>query len=127
MFEIDRAVIIVRPKQPFLDWSQTIDYDPDMTLDEVREDPSVYLIPEYLDDAEQAEVLEAYYEVVFEAQLEGWYIDPSLWPEQRDLEMFRAWFDVEFHSLVFDLCDAPIQVVDYETEDDDPVPGSNGN
>lgn len=34
-----------------------------------------------------------------------------------DLKLFLEWFEVEFHSLVFDLCDNQIQVFDYESND----------
>lgn len=39
---------------------------------------------------------------VFERELKGWYVDPTLWPERRTLATFRAWFDVEHHSVVVD-------------------------
>jgi len=126
MFEIDRSLIVVKPKQPFLDWAQTVDYQEGLTLEQVREDATAYLIPEPWDKDEQAEILKWCYEFIFEAELESWYTDPDLWPQHRDLETFREWFDVEFHSLVFDLCDEPIQVIDYGPEEDD-EPHPNGN
>ena len=55
---------------------------------------------------------------MFDAELNDWYTDPALWPQSRDFEMFVAWFDVEFHSGVFDLCDDLIEIVDYGAEDD---------
>lgn len=126
MFEIDRSLMVVRPKQPFLDWVQSVDYDKDLTLELVRDEPTAYLIPQLWDDAEQAAILEWCYEEVFEAELESWYTDPDLWPQERDLKMFLDWFDVEFHSLVFDLCDTPIQAIE-AGPDDSNTTGSNGN
>jgi len=126
MFEINRALIVVRPKQPFLDWVQAVDYDEGLTLERVRKDPSAFLIPEFEFDDEQAAIIEWCYEDLFESQLESWYTDPAVWPQSRNLEMFLEWFDVEFQSLVFDLIDAPIQTIDYGS-DDDAGPGSNGN
>ncbi|HYJ85659.1 MAG TPA: hypothetical protein VEW46_06375 [Pyrinomonadaceae bacterium] len=126
MFEIDRCLLIVKPKQPFLDWSQSIDYQVDLTLADLREDSTAYLIPEYEMISEQAEILEWCYQFVFEAELKSWYTDPELWPKERNLEMFLEWFDVRFHSLVFDLLKEPIEILDYGL-DNDVEPGSNGN
>jgi hypothetical protein len=123
---INRSLIIVRPTQPFLDWVQSVDYDEQLTLEEVRHDPSAYLAPVIIYDNEQPALLEWCYEEVFEAELFSWYTDPALWPQNRDLKMFLEWFDVEFHSGVFDLCDEPIQIENYDTPDDD-EPNSSGN
>jgi hypothetical protein len=38
-----------------------------------------------------------------QAQLNGWHRAPSAWPEQRDLQTFRRWFECSFHSMIFDL------------------------
>lgn len=126
MFEIDRSLIVLRPKQPFLDWVQAVAYEEGLTLEEIREDPAAYLIPEFESDEEQTAILKWCYEFLFEALLESWYTDPDVWPKDRSLEMFLEWFDVEFQSLVFDLIDEPIQTIDYDSEDDGD-PGSNGN
>ena len=126
MFEIDRSLLIVTPKQPFLDWTQSIDFEAGLTLEDVREDSTAYLIPQYWEKSEQAEILEWCYELLFEVELESWFTDPALWPQERNLKMFLEWFDVDFHSLVFDLGEPPIQVIDYGPDDTDTT-GSNGN
>jgi hypothetical protein len=126
MFDIDRSLMVVRPKQAFFDWVQSVNYEPNLTLARVRDDPSAYLIPELMEDSEEATILEWCYEGVFEAELEAWYTDTELWPRERNLKMFLEWFEVEFHSLVCDLLDTPIQVIDYGMDDADTV-GSNGN
>jgi hypothetical protein len=42
---------------------------------------------------------------IFKEQLNGWYREPSVWPEDRELNAFLRWFDCSFHSMVFDVCD----------------------
>jgi hypothetical protein len=79
MFEIDRSLMVVKPKQPFFDWVQSVDYEQDLTLEYVREDSSAYLIPQLWEDSEQPAILEWCYELVFEAELESWYTDPELY------------------------------------------------
>ena len=119
MFEIDRSLMVVKPKQPFLDWARRLDDESeDLTLDHVRDDSLVYLIPQLWDNSDQQVVLEWCYAFVFEAELEAWHTDPEAWPQGRNLNMFLEWFEVEFHSLVFDLCDEPIRVIKDEPVDD---------
>ena len=45
---------------------------------------------------------------IFEEQLNGWYRVPSVWPDDRELNVFLRWFDCSFHSVVVDLCDEPL-------------------
>ena len=114
MSEINRSLVILRPKQPFLDWCMAIDDDDkNLTLEELAEDSTAYLIPELWDDSDQQELLDSYYDVLFEEQLAGWWTDEADWPPKRDLKMFLAWFEVEFYSLVFDLCEEPIRLIDH--------------
>lgn len=115
MAEINRSLIILKPKQPFLDWARTLDdEDKDFTLEKLREDSTTYLLPEVWDYDEHQKLLEPCYDILFEEELEGWWADETAWPKERDLKMFFDWFDVEFHSLVFDLCDEPTSVVEDE-------------
>lgn len=43
---VDRAVVVVKKKQPYMDWIRKLP-DPDMetTLESINDDPSTYLIP----------------------------------------------------------------------------------
>ena len=113
MSEINRSLVIVKPKQPFLDWARSLDEDPqDLTLESISKDSTAYLIPEIWHDQDEQEFLQTCYDILFEEQLEEWSMDETAWPQQRDLKMFLEWFAVEFHSLVFDLCDETIQIVE---------------
>ena len=113
MSEINRSLVILKPKQPFLDWARTLDDgDEEFTLEQLAEDSTAYLIPEIWQDSDQQSLLESYYEVLFDEQLAGWWIDETNWPKNRDLKMFLGWFEVEFHSLVFDLCEEPIRIIE---------------
>ena len=125
MSEINRSLIILRPKQPFLDWAQSLDDESkDLTLESLNEDSTAYLIPEIWQDSDQEEFLRTCYEILFEEQLEGWWTDEAAWPKQRDLKMFLEWFEVEFHSLVFDLCDEPIGIVEDEEDSEPRITGT---
>jgi hypothetical protein len=111
--EINRCVLIVKPKQPFLDWLHSWDEDR-YTLDDVREESTAYLIPEYQMLDERMEILADLHQWIFAEELFSWHTDESVWPEIGDLEMFLEWFDVEFHSMVYDLADnLPLEHVTY--------------
>ncbi len=108
---LNRSSVIVRPKQPFLDWVNSYDGTRISPL-EVDRDQTVYLIPEYLTDLDAHQVLKRVYETIFELELEGWCLDDEKWPSIRTLGVFMEWFTVEFHSMVIDLCGDPL-VDDY--------------
>jgi hypothetical protein len=99
---LNRAVLIVRPKQPFLDWAAQL--DDSGLVPEVEGEQTVYLIPAFEDNDEARRVLEDIYGEVFERELDGWHADESTWPSSRNFEMFQRWFKIELHSVVEDLC-----------------------
>jgi hypothetical protein len=104
---LNRAVLIVRPAKPFLDWAAAID-DTGLVPDAAGEQ-TVYLIPPYDDEAEQRRVLQKVFAYVFENELNGWHTREADWPRKRTLAMFRQWFTIEMHSVVEDLCSEPIR------------------
>jgi len=76
MSEINRSLIILRPKQPFLDWACSLDEESkDLTLEGLNEDSTAYLIPEIWQDSDQEEFLNTCYDILFEEQLEGWWTE----------------------------------------------------
>jgi hypothetical protein len=99
---LPRAALIVRPKQPYLDWAASLD-DSGLVPD-VHGEMTVYLIPEFADDGEAGEILAEVYGEVFERELFGWHTDEATWPANRTLQLFREWFEIELHSMVEDLC-----------------------
>jgi len=109
---LNRGVVIVRPKQPYLDWAAGLD-DSGIVPDP-NDEQTVYLIPSYDNDEEALEILENVHPAIFDNELYGWHTDEAAWPQGRDLAMFKAWFEIELHSVVEDLCD--YEIVD---EDDD--------
>jgi hypothetical protein len=109
---LNRGVVIVRPKQPFLDWAAGLD-DSGIVPDPIGEQ-TVYLIPSYEDDEAAWELLEKVHPGIFENELYGWHTDEAAWPRGRNFAMFKKWFEVELHSVVEDLCD--FAIVDEDDE-----------
>ena len=107
---LNRSIIIIKAKVPFLDWLRSLpDPDNGTTLDEINFDNTAYLLPEYDMDGQTEHTLEKYYDAIFEDQLTEWWTDSTHWPSPRKLSIFKEWFDVEFHSLILDLVDLPLE------------------
>ena len=102
---VNRGLVIVHAKEPFLEWLKTLPDPCDMTLTEINEDNTAYLIPEYEDDGQRDRVLKKFYDMIFQDQLAGWWTREEDWPQKRDLRTFKKWFDLQFHSVVEDLVD----------------------
>lgn len=99
---INRGAVIIRPGQPYVDWAAGL--DDSGILPDPNDEPTIYLIPNYDDDAEAWELLAECYDAIFEAELEGWHTIESDWPSNRTFAMFREWFDITLCSCVEDLC-----------------------
>ncbi len=107
---LNRDLIIVRYKQPFVDWINEADPQPGedpVTLAEANEDLSAFLIHEHASEEIDAWLEECYLRL-FEELLEEWYTDPLMWPQDRSLKLFKAWCEVEAHSMVVDYVDGPL-------------------
>lgn len=124
-FTLNRSLVILRHKQPFLDWLTSIDPDPSVTLVNMEDDSDTFLIPdEQFIDSEASAVtwVEKRWAGLFDHMLTSWITDKDAWPKHRTLQMFRTWFSVEYHSMVWDLAVTPFEVEEWcDTEaDDDP-------
>jgi hypothetical protein len=95
--------MLIRVKEPFREWLMSLPDPSDATLKEINDDNSVFLIPEYEDDSHKEKLLKKMYKAVFEEYFEDWWRDEKDWPKNRNLSIFKKWFDVEFHSVVIDL------------------------
>ena len=106
---LNRSAIVVKPKQPFLDWLHTADPTSHrLTLRDLSLEPTIYLIPECDTGEDVREVLEELCEEIFVAQLAGWFRDEQTWPQDLGFDTFCRWFDFQHHSMLVDLCDEPL-------------------
>jgi len=108
---INRNAILVAYKQPFIDWIKRADPapHPDQGSDDFyQEENTLYLLPEFGDAKEMWQIIEGCYEDIFANELYSWYTDEDLWPENRSFELFKEWFDIKAHSMIYDLVDDEI-------------------
>lgn len=103
MYPVDRSIAIVQPKQPFLDWIESLPgSEIDITLEQLRTDSTAYLIPDFEDLEDALSSLDKIHNKIFEAELAEWSDDEDSWPKHRTLKVFWEWFDVKLHSIVVD-------------------------
>ena len=101
---VNRSAVILRYKEPFIKWVNEADpyvENPGIDLESTNEDCTVFLITE--EDGENLEKwISLNFEALFESELEDWYTDESLWPEDRSRKVFDEWFSFECHSMIID-------------------------
>ena len=106
---LNRSVLVVLPKQPFLDWLRAADPTSErLTLEDLRRDASVYLLPARDLEADLEKQLKRFCKAIFEEQLDGWYRVEELWPRDRSLAVFREWFEYRFHTMPIDVTNEPL-------------------
>lgn len=102
MASINRSAVILRAKTPFLEWQSStseINVEELLALSKEQE-PVVYLVQENEDSHE--EVIKKEWSHLFESELFAWDTDEAMWPQDRSLEMFGEWFEIEVFLLVVD-------------------------
>lgn len=118
-FSIDRSAFVLIPKQPMFDWIMEVDPVPaSLTLEDIRKDPDIFMVQqEKVETHVDADAwISKHWKPLFEHVLNDWYTDEKLWPKNRTVKMFREWFDVQFHSMIWDLEGAQITHEDWGDE-----------
>ncbi len=101
---VKRAAVNIKPRQPYLDWANSLDPDGVKIGVDYMPEGRVYLVedvPEGLLDVPA--LVRPYYEAIWEEELGAWHRREADWPQRRDFTTFQAWFELELHSLVLDL------------------------
>ncbi|MDG1658098.1 MAG: hypothetical protein P8H56_05920 [Crocinitomicaceae bacterium] len=96
MFIVNRGYILVRGKQPFVDWANAQQPEFEVTVDG---EPTIYLVEEEFYD-EQLLIKENFKRIFF-AELDAVSDDESSFPDIK-LQVFNDWFNVETGSTVMD-------------------------
>jgi len=102
MNALNRMALIIRPKQPYVDWANSFD-DGGPKFDLNYHRPNVYLIDEVVDPSNLQKVVGRYWREIFEEELQAWMRYSEDWPQRRTLTVFMQWLDVEVAEIVTDL------------------------
>lgn len=114
-FALNRSAMQLIYKQPFLDWVNSVDpsQSQDLTLEELSDDNDIFMIPDFDDLIDAESWIEKRWHVLFDSMLFDWQTDEATWPKNRTYKMFGDWFEIKFHSLVWDMADEPLVVEDW--------------
>lgn len=105
---VNRGLLLVVPRKPYLDWANGLEHHgPELHLEEGM--PAAYLVPRFGTLEEVDGFLEDAWADVFEEELAAWTEDRDVWPEPRDLQRFYEWFGVEYTDVVSDLAAEPLR------------------
>jgi hypothetical protein len=87
-----------------VDWINAYpDQDIPVSLAEIHQDCTTFLIPEMIGEEDAREYIQAFKLEIFANELDSWCRDGEIWPKNRTPEMFDDWFDLEYHSMIIDL------------------------
>ena len=104
MFEIDRIAAVIKPTAKMLHFlNKCPSVEENINLTNLRKDCIVLLIPDFSGPKQATEYIKTIYSGIFDAELVSWGIPKEEWPSDRTLEMFKEWFDIEFHSMIYDV------------------------
>ena len=103
---INREAVTVKPRQPFFDWLNTINYTGDKSQHE--NDLSIYLVTETGSLERIHDQVKYQFDKIFENELWNWEENEDKWPQNRTYKMFTEWFELSIQSTLYDLANHPL-------------------
>jgi hypothetical protein len=91
MNSINRQVAIIKPKEPYVEWINSLNgTDEPYTIESLNDDCTALLLPHFDDDDESLEFIRNIYMEIFETELDSWSTDKNQWPKNRNVKWGRA-------------------------------------
>jgi hypothetical protein len=108
---INRYAVILVPTEACFEWVKSCpDYMDDSPLGQAEREPTVYLVPDAKDAPD--DYIRHHFKAMFEEELNSWYTDPGMWPEDLSYETFKKFFTIQVTTMVYDLGKGPIEKED---------------
>jgi len=105
----NRSAIVIRPRQPYIRWAETLHSGtPNLTI---RSRVAVYLLDEP-SVRKEGPFVERFSPRIFEIELSACAPNEADWPTDRSAETFREWFEISMELGPIDLGQKPIVVRD---------------
>lgn len=115
---LNRIALIIKPRQPLLDWLHAIGAEDLPSLEELRDEASLYLVDEPTEEQPMADILnaliDAHWQKIFQNELSIWDEFGDHHPSPQDRPLFLSWFDVSLSGLTFDMASSPLMVADVD-------------
>lgn len=106
MFQrINRDVLIVTPKQEFIDWVDSVfpENEAEICPQPMAHDESnIYLIPETDHPDYAIEMLKENFLPIFVNELFDWITDEDVWPKDLSWDLFEKFFHYNIQTIVLD-------------------------
>ena len=96
----NRNAIIINYKKPFIDWTNALTLELQMS-EAAQGESTTYLVKGDFENAEKC--MQKYYKEIFELELEGQWTDENDWPQKLTFKLFNEWFSYKISYLVIDL------------------------
>lgn len=104
MFVVDRIVAILKPTEKMLSWLKEQPTAPDIaTLKNLQLDSTALLLPAFESPRQAEAYIKQIYNRIFESELISLGLPKEAWPANRSYELFKTWFILEYHSVLFDV------------------------
>lgn len=114
MNSLNRQVAVLKPKEPYVAWINALPgMNQPSTIESLNNDCTAFLLPHFDDDGESLNFVKKIYRQIFEMELDSWSTDKRTWPQKRNYALFREWFQIEFHSEVYDFGEGPLETEEY--------------
>ena len=97
---VNRSAITINYKKPFIDWSNALIPEFDMS-EQMLGESTTYLVKGDFDNADK--LIKKYFKKIFEEELEGQWTDEADWPQKRTFRLFEEWFSYSISDLVIEL------------------------
>lgn len=104
---VNRTVIIVKPKSPFNEWLKSIEAENQNYNIEYNSD--INLLPDFEEEQQIENWLKRNFDKIFCDQMNNWYTNESLWIKNRTFKMFKQYFNYSMHLMIWDTSDKPIE------------------
>lgn len=114
MNSLNRQVAVIKPKEPYVDWINSLPgMDEPTTIESLDNDCTALLLPHFDDDNDSMKFIKKIYRQIFDMELDSWSTDKKIWPQKRTYAIFCEWFKIEFHSEVYDFGEGLIENDEY--------------
>jgi len=115
---LNRSSFTLLAKAPFAQWVASLEgkisveqgYEL-LTLEQLREAGSVYLIDEVAQESDFSDFLTEHWQAMFENELSAWDEFGDYWPS-LSTQNFAQWFELQMNVMSFDLSKQPLMTAD---------------
>lgn len=104
METINRDSLFVTAKPTFVEWLRSVpELDlPNITLAEVDEEPTVFLVPSGYNEEDALKYFASFKPKLVSSFFHDWNMDESSWPD-FEKQPFDHWFNLTYSSMIYDL------------------------